>query len=370
LRRFWILLCTELKAWRSEPISAVGGLLPPLILLVAFGLIFGGRLTMKTAFIDNDEGPKGAQLKGIMAEELSPFDQPYYDLVDADEATAFRLFNENRIDGIWIIPTDFSKKVEEGKHPSIDMHLSNYNDDKAKNHRIYASEILWKFYKELGMPPPPLDRMESYPGTKMIGWFPLIAVGVMLLSAMLGSMFNILLLNHRQLSSKITLELSLAPKSSIYALAAKTVLALFMGLFLGTIILIVLYFWLGCWPGKNIWAVWLICGLVSLFWINISMYASFLFKKYITGGITTVLGGILIFFLCGGFKSVRDQVADIPFFAWIFPNTYAVDPLRDIILTGKLSNDLPLTIGILVLFASASLGIGFFATIRRLRILG
>ncbi len=149
MRRFWILLCTELKAWRSEPISAVGGLLPPLILLVAFGLIFGGRLTMKTAFIDNDEGPKGAQLKGIMAEELSPFDQPYYDLVDADEATAFRLFNENRIDGIWIIPTDFSKKVEEGKHPSIDMHLSNYNDDKAKTIGSMPARFYGSFIKSL-----------------------------------------------------------------------------------------------------------------------------------------------------------------------------------------------------------------------------
>ena len=28
------------------------------------------------------------------------------------------------------------------------MHFSNYNDDRAKNHRIYSAEILWRFYEK------------------------------------------------------------------------------------------------------------------------------------------------------------------------------------------------------------------------------
>ena len=39
MKRFWILFATELKAWRSDPIAAMGGLIPPTFMLIAFGLL-------------------------------------------------------------------------------------------------------------------------------------------------------------------------------------------------------------------------------------------------------------------------------------------------------------------------------------------
>jgi len=42
MKRFWILLRTELLAWGHDPITALGGFIPTLFVLIAFGLLFGG----------------------------------------------------------------------------------------------------------------------------------------------------------------------------------------------------------------------------------------------------------------------------------------------------------------------------------------
>ena len=54
------------------------------------------------------------------------------------------------------------------------MHFNNYNDDRAKNHRIYAAEILWRFYENAGYPQSPLTLDETYPRAEMVEWLPVI----------------------------------------------------------------------------------------------------------------------------------------------------------------------------------------------------
>lgn len=74
MRRLWILLLTEFKAWRQDPITAVGGILPPLIILIAFSVMSGERPTFKIALINRDTGPYCAVLRAAIQETLSPFD--------------------------------------------------------------------------------------------------------------------------------------------------------------------------------------------------------------------------------------------------------------------------------------------------------
>ena len=63
MRRFWILLSTEIKALVRDPISVLGGFIAPGILMVAFGLLFGGPLSFHIAVINRDAGPWGAVLR-------------------------------------------------------------------------------------------------------------------------------------------------------------------------------------------------------------------------------------------------------------------------------------------------------------------
>ena len=369
MRRFWILIGTELKAWWHDPITALGGFIPPVFMLIAFGLMFGGRLSLKVGVLNHDEGSYGAELQALVAETISPFGTPYYDLIDLPEDQIWSEYRAHRIDGVWIIPGDFSQRVGTGRTPRIEMHFSNYNDDRAKNHRLYAAEILWQFYKKADLPGPPLELAEEYPLPEMIEWFPVIATGLALLSFVLGGMINIFMLTHKEQVSGITTEFGLAPRSLIWVLLPKTILALLMGLLTGSVLLLVLYAWLGVWPGKFLWAVWLLAGLVVLFWLPWPLFFG-LRSRYFAGAVATILTGLTVFFVGGGMSFVRYNREHVPWFSWLFPNTYAVDPLRDLILFRAWPSDWTQTLLILVAFAAASLVGGLGLTARKLRRIG
>ena len=371
MRRFWILLLTELRAWRRDPITALGGFIPPLFMLIAFGLLFGGRLTFKVAVLNYDTGSYGAVLRQTFDDVMSPFGVPYYDAFDLPEDKAWAEYRAHRLDGLWVIPADFSERVAAGQDPLVDMYFSNYNDDRAKNHRIYSAEILWRFYEEIGQPEPPLAPAEVYPRSTMIEWFPVIAVGLALLSFMLGGMVNVFMLTHKEQVSGLVLEFGLAPRSLLWVLVPKTVLALVMGLASGTVFLLILYLWLGAWPGNLLWAVWLLASLVLLFWIPLTLLlglgAGRMSDSHFAGVIATILMGMIVFFVAGGLSMVRTNRANVPWFSWLFPNIYAVDPLRDMVLFHAWPADWTGTLLTLAGFALLSLMVGLSLATRRLR---
>jgi hypothetical protein len=369
MKRFWILFITELKAWRHDPITALGGFIPTLFILIAFGLLFGGPLSFQIAVVNHDAGPYGSLLRETFDQTLSPFGTPYYAVADLPEGEAWREYQAHRLDGVWVIPPDFSERWDAGLDPRVKMHFSNYNDDRAKNHRIYAAEILWRFYEQAGSTPPPLGLAEVYPRPEMIEWFPVIAVGVVLLSFMLGGMMNIFMLTHKEQMAGVTLEFGLVPRPLVWVLLPKTLVALLMGLLTGTVLLGVLYLWLGVWPGWFLGAVWLLAGLVILFWVPLTLLFG-LRARYFAGAIATILTGLVAFFVGGGLSMVRYNRENVPWFSWLFPNTYAVDPLRDLVLFHTWPAEWTQTLLILLGFAALSVAVGWGLTARQLRRLG
>jgi hypothetical protein len=375
MKRFWIMVRTELKAWRQDPITALGGLIPPLFILLAFGLLFGGRLSFKIAVVNHDSGLHGAQLVQTVGDVLSPFGTPYYDVVDLSEIDAWQAYRAHRIDGLWEIPADFSQDVAAGQSPKLSMHFSNYNDDRAKNQRIYTAEILWRFYEEIGLPGPPLALAEEYPRPEMIEWLPVIAVGVVLLGFMLGGMINAFMAAHRAQVNGITLEIGLAPRSMAWVLLPNTLLALIVGLVTGTVLMGIVFAWFGAWPGEHLWAVLLLAGLVILFWMPWTLFFGLrarpsggsMASRQFAGAIATILTGLTVFFAGGGLGLVRPNQDSVLWIWWLFPNTHAVDPLRDLVLFHIWPVDWTPTLLKLTGFAGLSLLSGLGLAARRLR---
>jgi hypothetical protein len=369
MKRFWILFRTELLAWRRDPITALGGLIPTTFLLIAFGLLFGGELSFKIAVENHDAGPYGAVLSQTLDTVLSPFGTPYYDVSDLAEDAAWEAYHSHRLEGIWVIPEDLTARLEASQNPVVEMHFSNYNDDRAKNHRIYAAEILWAFYETIGQPAPPLALAEEYPLPAMIEWFPVIAVGVALLSFMLGGMVNVFMLTHKEQVARVTVEFGLAPRPLAWVLLPKTLLALLMGLVTGTVLLAILWLWLGAWPGRYLGAVWLLAGLVISFWVPLALLVG-MRARYFAGMVATILTGLTVFFVSGGLGLVRSNWEAVPWFSRMFPNVYAVDPLRDLILTHTWPTDWTSTLLKLAGFAALSLAAGWLLAGRQMRQMG
>ena len=71
MKRIWIIFKSEFYVWRHEPITAMGGFVPCFFILVAFALLFGGRLSFKIAVINHDRGELGALL-------IETFDGGYF----------------------------------------------------------------------------------------------------------------------------------------------------------------------------------------------------------------------------------------------------------------------------------------------------
>ena len=367
MRRFWILLFTEFKAWRRDPITTFGGFIPPAVMLVAFGLLFSGELSFPIAVVNHDLGSSGAVLVETFDEVLSPFNQPYYRVLDLAETEAWEAFRTQRIDAVWVIPSDFSDRLAAGQHPNIEMHFSNYIDDRAKNHRLYAAEILWRFYEKVGQPAPPLEMAEEYPFPEMVDWFSVIGVALVLLSITLGGMFNVFALTYKEQIARITLEFGLSPRSLWGILLPKMVLALVMGLLTGTAIMGILYLWAGIWPGRFLWAVYLLSSLVALFWISIALVFGLQARHYMAAAIAAILTGVIVFFIGGGLSPVRYYSREVLWVARLFPNTYAIDPLRDLILFHVWPSNGLQTLLIVTGFAVLGVGAGLAISERRLR---
>lgn len=368
MKRLLILLMTEIKAWRSDPISLVGGFFPTLVLFVGFGALFAGRPSFSVAFLNHDEGDMGSVLRQTLEEVKSPFGAPYYHVVGMDdEASVWQAFESQRLHAVWVVPEDFSRRIDAGEDPHFEMHFGNWSDDEAKNHRLYSAEIIWRFYERLGYPAPPISTAETYPRDEFVGWFPLIAVAIVLLAVILGGMFNMVMLTYKEHASGVTLEFGLAPRSLLWMLAPKVMLALVMGLLTGTVFLGLLWLWEGVWPGHYIGAVWLLAGLTSLFWIALALLLGLVVREYAVGGIVTVLGGVVVFFVCGALSPIRDAPDKSYWFMWLFPNGWAVDPLRDLVLFREWPSNWWSVFAVLCAFAAIGLAAGFWMASRRLR---
>ena len=92
--------------------------------------------------------------------------------------------------------------------------------------------------------------------------------------------------------------------------------------------------------------------------------------SHFSGAIATILTGLTVFFIGGGLALVRTNRENVPWFSRLFPNTHAVDPLRDLILFHTWPVDWAQTLLLLLAFSSVSLVIGLGVAARRLRRLG
>jgi hypothetical protein len=179
-------------------------------------------------------------------------------------------------------------------------------------------------------------------------------------------MINIFMLTHKEQVAGVILEFGLSPRSLVWVLLPKTLLALLMSLLTGTVLMVVVYLWLGVWPGGYLWAVWLLGGLMALFWIPPTLLFG-MRAQYFAGAVATILTGLTVFFIGGGLSMVRLNEAKVLWISWLFPNTHVVDPIRDLVLFHTWPIDWTVTLLKLVGFATLSVMVGWGLAARNLR---
>jgi hypothetical protein len=106
---------------------------------------------------------------------------------------------------------------------------------------------------------------------------------------------------------------------------------------------------------------------VAVFWTQVALAFGLVARNYMTGAVGAILGAMIIFFIGGGLSMVRAHKDSVTWVAWLFPNTYAVDPLRDLVLFNTWPVDFWPVMGNLTLFAVGALVVGSIFATRKLR---
>jgi len=376
LRRLWLNFRKDLLIWMHDPITVAGGFIAPLAILVGMGLMFSGFGAVDLAIFNEDKGPYGAQLAQAIWSAESPFGGTYFCDPGFSRADAKDCYRDNYFMGIVDIPPDFSARLEAGDYPAVRYQFNNYHSDFGKNARLYVDEGLWLFYQHTYPGTAPVEIREVYPVASYREWFPSIAAGVLLLSALLGGTFNCFALLLKENQAGTLKEYQLAPASWVYFLLPKLALATLVAWATVGVTYVVTALWAAC-PGglpagRGLdagglwWQALLLLTLVTWCYVGVAMVLGMVVRQQFVGGVVIVLTGIMSFFLSGGMAPVENATGVMGVVWRVFPNGYAMSAFRDVLLFQR-PGDLGPALVVLVPWAAISLGLAMLFVARRMR---
>lgn len=317
-----------LKLTKADPKSLAAGVIAPTVILVIFALTFGNFASLKLAVVNEDAGELGASFKESVFSQASPLSgEPYFEAVGSDAATARRLYEEGRVNGILAIPEDFSERFASGASAQVSYEFDNYNTDMAKNLRLYLDEGIFTFYQE-HMPGMEVRMGREYAVGAQLDWFAIIAVGVFVLAFLMGSMFNFLYLFNKERVYATLSGYRLAPGSLAPTFAARVVVALLAGA-AGAAVSAVLVWMLA---GVNLasCALEILPALVTLglAFVSFSAMVSLTVRKFSGAAMLSMVTAVVAWFLSGATTSVKYATGALLDVALALPSSYGLSQIR------------------------------------------
>ncbi len=119
MHRTWAIVERELRRFRRSPTLIVLAMLLPIVQLCVLGYAFGGQLKgLKVGIVDQDRGLPAVKLRelaGAVASGARTFETVEY----VDPGEALTDLRNGRINGLLMIPPDFSRRVYQHNQPRI-----------------------------------------------------------------------------------------------------------------------------------------------------------------------------------------------------------------------------------------------------------
>ncbi|MDA3809338.1 MAG: ABC transporter permease [Spirochaetaceae bacterium] len=327
--RFFIEFKKNLLLFKADPKPLAAGIIAPSIIIIAFTLLFGGIAPFPLGIINYDKGPEGEKLIECFDKPINPLGgKNYFSLSFINEEKAEELLLNEKITGYLVIPEDFSRKLAEGNYPDVNYRFNNYNSDFGKNMRLYLEEVILEFH-QLYLSNWQITMEEKYSSGIMVEWVDIIASGSILLAALIGGMFCYLYFFFKEKEGRTILFYKLTPLSSFRAFSARYILSLFMGIFCGTINMILA----NIMTGRNYFEFYPVFLIVFIFsvsaYIGLSSIISMMIKGFFGAAMGTMFSAILVWFISGGmteFSPIRKSVTGI--ISAVFPNEFALRIIR------------------------------------------
>lgn len=167
MHRTWAIVERELRRFRRSPTLIVLAMFLPIVQLCVLGYAFGGQLKgLKVGIVDQDRGLPAVQLRelaGAVASGAGTFETVEY----VDPGEALTDLRNGRINGLLMIPPDFSRRVYQQNQPRIALVQDNTDNFVSAALVAKMNSLLEAFHQP--SPPPrisaqaTLEVVEVYP---------------------------------------------------------------------------------------------------------------------------------------------------------------------------------------------------------------
>src|SRR5436853_587284 len=119
MHRTWAIIERELRRFRRSPVLIFMAMTFPIVQLVVLGYAFGGNVKhLKLAIVDQDHGVpaiKVHELAGAVASGARTIDTVEY----SDQGRALEDLRNGRVNGVFTIPPEFSRRVMAKNQPRV-----------------------------------------------------------------------------------------------------------------------------------------------------------------------------------------------------------------------------------------------------------
>lgn len=326
---YLLVMRKEMRVWLRDPKVFIASLFAPLVLLLAFVPIATGR-PIDLAVTDLDNSQVSRNLVNLLAQKENPLGGTYFSVHMVDQDEGSRLYQQQALLAWLTIPEGLGKNVSTHKLTYLSLAIDNYHTDIAKNIRLYLNEAFVDIYKEESEMP--LEIQEIHESGRKVNWIQSIGMGLIGLSVILAGLFNGFNSLLSEYQSGTIKTLLLAPRSTIFLLASKATYALIGAVLSGIIMFSVLVLLTGLMV-TDVWGGFLLMVFIAgLVYVNLGMIIGLLVRRYMPAAATSMVFGVVTWFLSGSLGELRLYTATIRAIAACLPITYLEEGLRGLVL--------------------------------------
>ena len=351
-----------------DPSSLLLGIVMPVVLLFIFG--YGVSLDPKNvplAMVLEDSGPEARELAARF--ELSPYFKPHrvYSVAEAKE-----LVNSGEVDGILILPSDFSAQLTKEFRAEVQLVLNGMDANRARLIQGYGQGTISKWLEirrargEDGMRSPITVRQRIWFNESVDSTNFLVPGLLTLIMTLTGTLLTALVIAREW--ERGTMEVLLAtPITPGEILLGKIIPYFILGM-TGMLLSVTLGVFLFDVPLRGSLIVLIaLSGLFLLASLGIGLLISSASRVQFVAAMVSVIAGFLpAFFLSGLLFDLESTPKLVQIISYIIPARYFVIISQTIFLAGNVWSTLLPAAGLLAVMAAVLLGATRKKLVRRL----
>jgi ABC-2 type transport system permease protein len=173
MQRIWAIVERELRRFRRSPTLMVISIVFPVVQLVVLGYAFGGNVKhLRVGVVDQDHGLSAVKIRELTRAVTSG--AKTFDVVEySDSGQALTDLRNGRLNGVLLIPPEFSRRTLENTDPRLAL-IEDNTDNVVAATLAAAAEGLVRAFNEPSVDPRRMPRQASLDVIEVYPYVPYI----------------------------------------------------------------------------------------------------------------------------------------------------------------------------------------------------